>query len=206
MTIDLEGGGGGAIVCDESIGVFSRVATYYLRKGKWLFQLSKFFFYVIDSWWSYIITVFLCYIGYIGYIGYIYWLQYFSLHVVPLLCVNHLIAFEMNRTVSRNHSWFDFLCGLSLQTSRFTCLIIHFSVYTFDLLPRTIHSSLRSSIRYILRFLQEKVGEGIRTLNPWRSMNLLLTNKPTRPLCPTNCRIDIYHLSLINTLVCSLIW
>ena len=67
-------------------------------------------------------------------------------------------------------------------TSRFTRSILLFpSNDTFFVFHRTIHSSF-SSIRYILRS-KEKVGEGLRTLNPWHRMNLL-TNKPTRPRCP----------------------
>ena len=39
--------------------------------------------------------------------------------------------------------------------------------------------------RDISFFKRKNVGEGVRTLAPWRRMNLLLTKKPTRPRRPT---------------------
>ena len=88
----------------------------------------------------------------------------FSLHVVPCSAFYHLIVFETNRNISRIHSRFD--CHRrcpSLQTSRFTRSIFHFSFYTFDL-PRTIHSWFCHSIRYILRSKERLSARGFEPL------------------------------------------
>ena len=114
-------------------------------------------------WWSYI-TVFLCFTCY-PYI-YIYQLQIIIfLSMSIFFFFNQRSPFNWIANWNRNPFSYPFLIWLPSsssipRTSRFTRSIIHFSIYTFDLLPRTIHSLLRHSIRYILRSKERMLARG----------------------------------------------
>ena len=109
------------------------------------------------------------------YIGY-----NFSLQVILLIGVHHLIELLVRtESLSRSRSWSECL----RRRPRSSCFTRPWSSCSCSCSssssrgqPETIHSSNETS--------KENYGEGIRTLDPWHRMNLLLTNKPTRPRCP----------------------
>ena len=162
-----------------------------------------FFFDVIDFWWSYI-TIFLCY----RYIIYQLQLQFFTPY------------HSFNRRSPFNRLWNEPKAFLVAIPDSIAFVIVHpsnFSFYTLDfpLLDLHVQSSssndtfFASSLDTIhSSFKRNNVGEGIWTLDPWHRMNLL-TNKPTRPRCPTKRNLLKFgvsqnansYLSLINKIV-----
>ena len=115
----------------------------------------------------------------------------FSLHVLPLIGINHLINL-LSRTecLPRNQSWIKCLrLHLPVFILRFASFFASFLASFYAYMLR-----LHASLCFMLR--KRNGDDGVWTADPWHRMNLLLTNKPTRPRCPLKLTI-IYILIIL---------
>ena len=104
-----------------------------------------------------------------------------------LFGVNHLIVFEMNRIISRIHSWF------ACRFFFFLSPLLRSSYFSFSSCRLHLHKS------YVFSTRKRKRKTGVRTLDPWSGNLLCWRLDHATPLSNIQCHTPPQQCKLVQT-------